>query len=83
MGSATLNNIYKIPELDNVILFGGSNYESMTYFLQELVIDEKNFKMNPSNMLHKMLHSREGAALALMNSQKESEKTVIVFGGLE
>lgn len=61
-----------MSSIENIILFGGSNYQNMTCLVQELAIKNDSFRMNPNPLLHKFKNNREGASLGIMNNSKDS-----------
>jgi len=38
-GATALSQTYGLPKTDNIILIGGSNYETSTYLLQEIFVN--------------------------------------------
>jgi hypothetical protein len=66
--SASLTKCWGAPKTSNLFVIGGSNYQSSTYFVQELIFNGDKFKMNPSGIEQRLTHNRSEPALSFMKA---------------
>jgi hypothetical protein len=45
-GASFINNCWGLNNLANVLLFGGSNYEMGTYYMQDMTLLGNGFNLN-------------------------------------
>ena len=71
-----------MPETDNILTVGGSNYDTMTYLVQSLELKDGEFSMNSSGIVEELKYARANSAISLMKTSKSDDFIAVIFGGL-